>query len=180
MMNEQTAAVSVSGIRWPLLLGGAVGNLIEWYDWTIYGLLSVVFAPQIVPAQNPATSLIGVLLAYAVGFLMRPIGSIVLSPMADKYGRRRMLSLSIILMGAGSLIVAVTPPFAAVGIVRRSCCWWRGCCKASRPAASSRVPRCIWSSMPRRKAGLLRHRRRWCRSAPRSCWRPRPRRWSPG
>jgi MFS transporter, MHS family, alpha-ketoglutarate permease len=75
-----------------------------------------VFAPQIVPAQNPATSLIGVLLAYAVGFLMRPIGSIVLSPMADKYGRRRMLSLSIIMMGAGSLIVAVTPPFASVGI----------------------------------------------------------------
>ncbi len=115
-MNEPTAAVSASESRWPLLLGGAVGNLIEWYDWTIYGLLAVVFAPQIVPAQNPATSLIGVLLAYAVGFLMRPIGSIVLSPMADKYGRRRMLSLSIILMGAGSLIVAVTPPFAAVGI----------------------------------------------------------------
>ena len=117
MMNEPNAAVGVLGIRWPLLLGGAVGNLIEWYDWTIYGLLAVVFAPQIIPAQNPATSLIGVLLAYAVGFLMRPIGSIVLSPMADKYGRRRMLSLSIILMGAGSLIVAVTPPFAEVGIV---------------------------------------------------------------
>jgi MHS family alpha-ketoglutarate permease-like MFS transporter len=116
-MDQQTATLGVSGIRWPLLLGGAVGNLIEWYDWTIYGLLAVVFAPQIVPAQNPATSLIGVLLAYAVGFLMRPIGSIVLSPMADKYGRRRMLSLCIIMMGAGSLIVAVTPPFAAVGIV---------------------------------------------------------------
>ena len=116
-MDQQSAAMGVSGVRWPLLLGGAVGNLIEWYDWTIYGLLAVVFAPQIVPAQNPATSLIGVLLAYAVGFLMRPIGSIVLSPMADKYGRRRMLSLSIIMMGAGSLIVAVTPPFAAVGIV---------------------------------------------------------------
>jgi MHS family alpha-ketoglutarate permease-like MFS transporter len=116
-MDQQSSTLGVSGIRWPLLLGGAVGNLIEWYDWTIYGLLAVVFAPQIVPAQNPATSLIGVLLAYAVGFLMRPIGSIVLSPMADKYGRRRMLSLSIIMMGAGSLIVAVTPPFAAVGIV---------------------------------------------------------------
>jgi MHS family alpha-ketoglutarate permease-like MFS transporter len=115
-MDQQSSTLGVSGIRWPLLLGGAVGNLIEWYDWTIYGLLAVVFAPQIVPAQNPATSLIGVLLAYAVGFLMRPIGSIVLSPMADKYGRRRMLSLSIIMMGAGSLIVAVTPPFASVGI----------------------------------------------------------------
>jgi MFS transporter, MHS family, alpha-ketoglutarate permease len=99
------------------ILGGAFGNLIEWYDWTIYGLLAAVFAGQIVPAANPATSLIGVLLAYAVGFLMRPIGSIVLSPMADKYGRRRMLSLTIIMMGVGSLIVAITPPFSSVGLL---------------------------------------------------------------
>jgi MHS family alpha-ketoglutarate permease-like MFS transporter len=116
MMDQHQAAVSGSSRTPAMILGGAVGNLIEWYDWTIYGLLAVVFAGQIVPAQNPATSLIGVLLAYAVGFLMRPIGSIVLSPLADKYGRRRMLSLTIILMGIGSLIVAVTPPFADVGI----------------------------------------------------------------
>jgi MHS family alpha-ketoglutarate permease-like MFS transporter len=116
MMDSPLAAVAGTDRNWSLIMGGAVGNLIEWYDWTIYGLLAVVFAGQIVPAQNPATSLIGVLLAYAVGFLMRPVGSIVLSPMADKYGRRRMLSLCVILMGAGSLIVAVTPPFAAVGI----------------------------------------------------------------
>lgn len=99
-----------------ILIGGAVGNLIEWYDWTIYGLLSSVFASQIVPANNPSTSLIGVLLTFAVGFLLRPVGSLVLSPMADRYGRRRMLSLTIILMGVGSLLVAITPPFAAIGI----------------------------------------------------------------
>ena len=99
------------------MLGGAFGNLIEWYDWTIYGLLSSVFAGQIIPANDPATSLIGVLLTFAIGFLARPLGSILLSPLADRYGRRRMLSLTIILMGVGSLIVAVTPPFAAVGIL---------------------------------------------------------------
>ena len=103
--------------RRSVILGGAFGNLIEWYDWTIYGLLAVVFAGQIVPANDPRTSLIGVLLAYAVGFLMRPIGSIVLSPLADKYGRRQMLSATIVMMGVGSLIVAVTPPFASVGIL---------------------------------------------------------------
>ena len=81
------------------ILGGAVGNLIEWYDWTIYGLLSSVFAAQIVPTNNPSTSLIAVLLTFAIGFLMRPVGSLVLSPMADRYGRRRVLALTIILMG---------------------------------------------------------------------------------
>ena len=99
------------------MLGGAFGNLIEWYDWTIYGLLSSIFASQIIPANNPATSLIGVLITFAIGFLLRPIGSIVLSPMADRYGRRRMLALTIVLMGIGSLIVALTPPFATVGLL---------------------------------------------------------------
>ena len=99
------------------VIGGAIGNLIEWYDWTIYGLLSSIFAAQIVPADNPSTSLIAVLLTFAVGFLLRPVGSLVLSPMADRYGRRRMLALTIILMGVGSLIVAVTPPFATVGLL---------------------------------------------------------------
>ena len=99
------------------IVGGAIGNLIEWYDWTIYGLLSSVFAAQIIPANNPSTSLIGVLLTFAIGFLLRPVGSLVLSPMADRYGRRRMLALTIILMGVGSLIIAVTPPFAVVGLL---------------------------------------------------------------
>lgn len=116
MSGYQIGLTAVPARR-SVILGGAFGNLIEWYDWTIYGLLAVVFAGQIVPANNPQTSLIGVLLAYAVGFLMRPIGSIVLSPMADKYGRRQMLSATIIMMGVGSLIVAVTPPFASVGML---------------------------------------------------------------
>jgi MHS family alpha-ketoglutarate permease-like MFS transporter len=116
MQQSQHAAPADRTSKGATILGGAVGNLIEWYDWTIYGLLAAVFAAQIVPAANPGTSLIGVLLAYAVGFFMRPVGSIVLSPLADKYGRRRMLSLTIILMGIGSLIVALTPPYAAIGV----------------------------------------------------------------
>ena len=116
MSAEQDVIATRPASLRPIILGGAFGNLIEWYDWTIYGLLAPVFAAQIVPASNPATSLIGVLLAYAVGFLMRPLGSIVLSPLADRYGRRQMLAATIIMMGAGSLIVALTPPFATAGI----------------------------------------------------------------
>jgi MHS family alpha-ketoglutarate permease-like MFS transporter len=114
-LNQEIPATTRASLR-PIIIGGAFGNLIEWYDWTIYGLLAPVFAAQIVPASNPATSLIGVLLAYAVGFLMRPLGSIVLSPLADKYGRRQILAATIVMMGVGSLIVAVTPPFATAGL----------------------------------------------------------------
>jgi hypothetical protein len=72
------------------VMGGLIGNFIEWYDWTIYGLLSSVFAAQFFPSGNAITSLLATLATFALGFVMRPIGSIVLSPMADKYGRRRM------------------------------------------------------------------------------------------
>ncbi len=103
--------------RGATLLGGAFGNFIEWYDWTIYGLLSAVFAAQVFPKGDPNSALIAVLITFAVGFLMRPVGSIVLSPLADRHGRRRMLSITIILMGVGSLIVALTPPYSVVGLL---------------------------------------------------------------
>ncbi len=96
--------------------GGIIGNIIEWYDWTIYGLLSSVFAGQFFPSGNATTALLATLATFALGFLMRPVGSIVLSPLADRYGRRRMLSLTICLMGAGSLIVALTPSYASIGV----------------------------------------------------------------
>ena len=98
------------------VMGGLIGNIVEWYDWTIYGLLSSVFASQFFPSGNATTALLATLATFALGFVMRPVGSIVLSPLADKYGRRRMLALTILLMGLGSLIVAVTPSYASIGI----------------------------------------------------------------
>lgn len=98
------------------IMAGAFGNLVEWYDWTIYGLLAATFSRQIFPADKPITSVIAALITFAVGFLLRPVGSIVLSPLADKYGRRRVLGLTIIMIGVGSLIVAVTPSYATAGI----------------------------------------------------------------
>lgn len=98
------------------ITGGVIGNIIEWYDWTIYGLLSAVFAGQFFPQSDKIVALLLTLSTFALGFLMRPIGSIVLSPMADRYGRRRMLGLTIVLMGLGSLIVAATPSYGAIGI----------------------------------------------------------------
>jgi len=98
------------------IVGGAIGNLIEWYDWTIYGLLAPVFAQQFFPSSDRVASLIAAYSPFALGFLMRPVGSLVLSPMGDRYGRRQMLSLTIILMGIGSLMVGLAPSYAAIGV----------------------------------------------------------------
>jgi MFS transporter, MHS family, alpha-ketoglutarate permease len=120
-MSEQIAAGTpiaprLGDVGSRIILAGAVGNLVEWYDWTVYGLLVGVFSPAIFPRGNPLGSVIAALLTFAVGFLMRPIGSLVLSPITDRLGRRQVLSVSILIMGAGSLIVALTPPYASIGI----------------------------------------------------------------
>jgi MHS family alpha-ketoglutarate permease-like MFS transporter len=98
-----------------VVLGATIGNFIEWYDWTIYGLFSGVFASQIFPSNDKTVSLLVVLSTFALGFLMRPVGAIVLSPIADRIGRRQMLSLTLLLMGAGSLAIALTPSFETIG-----------------------------------------------------------------
>jgi MHS family alpha-ketoglutarate permease-like MFS transporter len=98
------------------IVAGVIGNMVEWYDWTIYGLLAGVFSPSLFPAHDPTSSVISALLTFAVGFLMRPVGSIVLSPLADRYGRKQILSVTILMMGFGSLLVALVPSYASIGI----------------------------------------------------------------
>lgn len=104
-----------TGLR-SAVVGGAIGNFIEWYDWAIYGFLSGIFAHQIFPSSDPTTSIMAAYGTFAAGFLMRPVGALVLSPLADRYGRRDLLSLTIILAGIGSLMIALTPTYASIGI----------------------------------------------------------------
>ena len=99
------------------LIGGSIGHFIEWFDWAIYGLMASVIAGQMFPAADPAVSLIASLSAFAIGFIGRPIGAIILSPMADKYGRRTLLAATIIMSGAGSLFIGLCPNYAQIGIL---------------------------------------------------------------
>lgn len=99
------------------LVGGSIGHFIEWFDWAIYGLMAGVIAAQMFPASDPAVSLISSLSAFAIGFIGRPIGAIILSPMADKYGRRTLLAATIVMSGAGSLIIGLCPNYAQIGIL---------------------------------------------------------------
>jgi MHS family alpha-ketoglutarate permease-like MFS transporter len=111
-LRAETVAARNKG---SVVLGATIGNFIEWYDWTIYGLFSGVFSSQIFPSNDKTVSLLVVLATFALGFLMRPVGAIVLSPLADRLGRRQMLSLTLLLMGAGSLAIALTPSFDKIG-----------------------------------------------------------------
>src|SRR5690349_8003554 len=97
------------------MVAGTIGHFVEWYDWYIYGLLAAVFSSQIFPSDSPFASLIAALLTYAVGFVVRPLSGIIISPLADRFGRRLILTLSVSGMALGSLIIGLTPSFASIG-----------------------------------------------------------------
>jgi MFS transporter, MHS family, proline/betaine transporter len=95
---------------------GAIGNLLEWYDFGLYGLLAPVLASEFFPGHDRMAALIGVYGGFAAGFAMRPIGAIVLGHLGDRIGRRYVLALSVLLMGIATVVVGVLPTYRSVGM----------------------------------------------------------------
>ncbi|AFQ16730.1 MFS transporter [Bacillus thuringiensis] len=96
---------------------GSVGNLIEWYDWYVYSAFAIYFSAEFFPKGDPTSQLLNTAAIFAVGFLMRPIGSLLMGRYADRHGRRAALTLSITVMAGGSLIIACTPSYESIGIM---------------------------------------------------------------
>lgn len=94
---------------------GSLGNLIEWYDWYAYAAFSIYFASVFFPSGNQTAQLLNTAGIFAVGFLVRPLGGWIFGRYADRYGRRAALTLSVTLMGLGSLGIAVLPGYAQLG-----------------------------------------------------------------
>jgi MHS family alpha-ketoglutarate permease-like MFS transporter len=99
------------------IIGGSIGNLVEWYDWYAYSAFALYFSKAFFPASDPNAQLLNTAGIFAVGFLMRPIGGWWLGRYADRHGRKAALTFSILLMCAGSLIIAVTPAFSTIGVL---------------------------------------------------------------
>jgi MFS transporter, MHS family, alpha-ketoglutarate permease len=98
------------------IVGGSVGNLVEWYDWYAYSALSIYFAKVFFPAGDDTAQLLNAAAVFAVGFLVRPLGGWMLGWYADRRGRKPALLLSVVMMCAGSLMIALTPGYAAIGV----------------------------------------------------------------
>jgi MHS family proline/betaine transporter-like MFS transporter len=98
------------------LSAGAGGNLLEWYDFGVYGLLAPVLATDFFPAEDRIASLIGAYGLFAAGFAMRPIGGVVLGHLGDRLGRRFVLVYSIVLMGLATAAIAFVPSYDSIGV----------------------------------------------------------------
>ena len=98
------------------IVGGSSGNLVEWYDFYVYSFTALYFASEFFPAGDQTTQLLNAAGVFGAGFLMRPIGSWLFGRIADKRGRRTSMMIAVILMCAGSLLVAVLPTYATIGL----------------------------------------------------------------
>ncbi len=96
---------------------GSAGNLVEWYDFYAYAAFSLYFAPAFFPAEDPVVQQLNAALLFAAGFIVRPIGGWLFGHLADHYGRRNALMLSVLLMCFGSLMIAIAPTYAQAGVM---------------------------------------------------------------
>ena len=99
------------------ILGGSAGNLVEWFDWYVYSAFALYFAPVFFPKGDATAQLLNTAAIFAVGFVMRPVGAWIMGIYADRRGRKAGLTLSVTLMCAGSLLIAVAPSYAAAGVL---------------------------------------------------------------
>jgi MFS transporter, MHS family, alpha-ketoglutarate permease len=104
------------GRRLRAIFVGSVGNLVEWYDFYAYAAFALYFAPAFFPSADPVVQQLNAAILFAAGFLVRPLGGWLFGHLADHYGRRNALTLSVVLMCFGSLMIAVTPTYASIGV----------------------------------------------------------------
>lgn len=113
----KTPTKHISGNILKSIIGGSIGNLVEWYDWYAYSAFALYFSGAFFPQDDPTAQLLNTAGVFALGFLMRPLGGWMFGRIADKIGRKQSMTLSVLLMSLGSLLIALTPTYKTVGIV---------------------------------------------------------------
>jgi MHS family alpha-ketoglutarate permease-like MFS transporter len=99
------------------IFSGSIGNLVEWYDWYAYSAFSIYFSASFFPKGNLTVQLLNTAGIFALGFLMRPLGGYLFGRIADRLGRKKAMTLSVLLMSFGSFLIAFTPTYETIGLI---------------------------------------------------------------
>jgi MFS transporter, MHS family, proline/betaine transporter len=99
-----------------VVIAATIGNVLEWFDFVIYGFLAVTISQVFFPTGDPTVSLLVTFGAFGLAYLVRPLGAIFVGSYTDRHGRKAGLTLSIALMMVGTTLMAVTPSYAAIGL----------------------------------------------------------------
>ncbi len=100
-----------------VIAAGLIGNIMEWYDFAVYGYFAAVIGPQFFPSSDPSVSLIAAFGAFAAGFLVRPLGGLVFGAIGDRLGRQRAMTLSVLAMAIPTVLIGCLPTYASIGIL---------------------------------------------------------------
>lgn len=98
------------------IVATSIGNMLEWYDFTVYALFAGYIAGNFFPGDDKNTRLLKTFLVFGLGFVVRPLGAVLIGNYGDRAGRKAALTLTILLMAAGTGIIALSPTYAAIGI----------------------------------------------------------------
>lgn len=116
LIETPAASEVASAKRRRVVVAATIGNVLEWYDFLVYGLLAMTIAKLFFPAGSELTSLLLSLATFGAGWVMRPVGAVVLGIYADRVGRKAALSLTILIMALGTGLIAVAPTYETIGI----------------------------------------------------------------
>jgi MHS family proline/betaine transporter-like MFS transporter len=97
------------------VIAASIGNMLEWYDFTVYAAFAIYIAHNFFPSNDPSVDLLKTFLAFGVGFVVRPIGAILIGLYGDRAGRKAALTMTILMMAGGTLVIAVSPVYAVIG-----------------------------------------------------------------
>lgn len=115
--NEHEGSIAVTaGGRRKAVLASIAGNVLEWYDFGIYGFLAAVLSQHFFPTSNAEASLLATFGVFGVGFIARPIGSVFLGRMADVRGRKVVLKVTVVMMAGSTVAIDLLPSYSAVGL----------------------------------------------------------------
>jgi MFS transporter, MHS family, proline/betaine transporter len=115
--DTPSAAVEVEpGSVRQAIVGAAIGNTVEWYDFAIYGFLATYIAKQFFPSANDTAALLSTFAVFAVAFFMRPLGGFFFGPLGDRIGRKRVLAIVVVMMSMSTLGIGLVPGYDAIGV----------------------------------------------------------------
>ena len=99
-----------------LIAAGTIGNVLEWYDFAIYGYFAVSIGRNFFPSGDPVAQVLAAFGVFAVGYVMRPLGGLLTGMIGDRYGRSTALSFSVAAMAVPTFLVGVLPNYEAIGV----------------------------------------------------------------
>lgn len=107
---------NLSGDRKRALRAALLGNMLEWFDFGVYSFVAIILAKKFFPAGDDVAALLATFGVFAAGFVIRPLGAVVIGKVGDKYGRKRALLMTISLMAVGTGMIGLSPTYESIGI----------------------------------------------------------------